>query len=188
MKKIICCLLIAVLSVGIVGCGIAGTVATPAPTMTPKPINITIPDELYFGMKESEIIALYGEPDMEFGDCISYEKDIKNENFDRYDFVLGVTEKGLQMVQHAFGYSYDSENPQYQSDTEKIKSEIVKNFGESSNYSEKWLNEKYRNDPASWDRAISKSHLEITYIWDLENYIITLRTNHLGIFLDYTAK
>lgn len=117
MKKIICCMLVAVLAVIGIGCGRIEPVSAPADT--PEPVCLTVPDELDFGMKESEIIKLYGEPDWEYGDIISYKRDNGFQNFDKQEFVLGITEKGLQMVQYAFGYSYDNENTPYLSDTRK---------------------------------------------------------------------
>ena len=220
MKKVILILMIIVSFLFIGGCEYAfvSNKVTPTPYKTPEPFDIKIPDDLRFGMKESEIISLYGTPDLEYGNIISYEKFNKEKDkyiaaldesekdkyaanldkrrkveyvadFDKCELVLGITDKGLQMVQYAFGYDYDSKNIRpYLQNTETLKNGVIRDYGDDFQYAEKWKNEKYKDDYNSWNKAIQNNQLEITYTWSCEEYIITLRTTGTGIFLDYGAK
>lgn len=150
--------------------------------------TLEIPKDLYFGIKESEIIKLYGEPYLEHGDVILYELTDNGMGFDRQDLALGITKDGLKMIQYAFGYRFDTDEKPFIEKTEEIKNIIVSRYGDNFSYTENWKNEKYKNDFESWGKAIENQHLEIVHVWELEDLTITLRTTDVGIFLDYTAK
>ncbi|HEY5588009.1 MAG TPA: hypothetical protein VIK86_03530 [Candidatus Paceibacterota bacterium] len=147
----------------------------------------TIPNWLIFGMKEGDIRSHYSKEPYSFKTTIYYDSANYNGNMEYTPYYGMSDDNKLILLQYVIEYytGTTDKNKTYISTYNSIKTEISKIYGNPQSSTDKWVNDKYKNDSLMENTAISTGDYTIQSLWEKNGLYISLTLNK-NFTINYT--
>lgn len=193
-KTIVALMLIFALLMPVIfaGCAIESTAV---PTPTPAVFAFDRPDWLIFGMKEGDVRSHYNDDPVSSGNLIYYSSIGLGEKYRDY---------GISEISYNIWYGFSNNNElvllsysidldqsfgvderPYMDEYNWLINQISSKYGEPISSSDKWFNEKYKNDEAMLNTAIARGDCANVTLWRIDNVFISI-TLYKTIDINYT--
>lgn len=153
-----------------------------------------IPNNIFFGMKESEIINIYGNDYTSYNDLIAYNITFGEKYNDtiNYSTIFGFSDTNeLEYINYGILYNdgaFPTEKCDLYSDYEMIKNLLTEKLGTPSYEQHEWVNKRYLSDKNSWNKAFFNGDCYISAHWELEDYQCQINFNNNGISISYESS
>lgn len=159
---------------------------TSSDTIDTNTFQFGIPENIKFGMKESEVTNIAGEDYTEYDGLIKYGSNCFYGDIMYYTYYGFSSENKLCYISYQLDHrgTYKDGYDDYAT-YELLQETMTEQHGEYKNAKIDWYDERYKDDTPNWNKAFANGHCKAMTGWICENYSCVLKYDDVGVSVTY---